>query len=223
MGGAVGREVRPAAQSLSLLRQRKEPKKGDPTGRVPCAALRGSLRCSGLGRRCGTRCAPAALRSNNRSESVHKAWACCAAQARPSPCASRHGQRGSREQHGPSLRSASKSGFQPKAERSDGPCVPPHPSVCAEARSGRGERVRRRTRTQRDLTRRSCLSGGPQARSEFCGAPRPRAPQLARSEAEGRRQQGRLSFAYFSLATQRKVGAPPGALPGQRAPLTPPP
>ncbi|MCB2024712.1 MAG: hypothetical protein KDG56_07990, partial [Ottowia sp.] len=25
---------------------------------------------------------------------------------------------------------------------------------------------------------------------------------------------GRLSFAYFSLATQRKVGAPPGAYPG---------
>ncbi len=34
------------------------------------------------------------LRSNNRSKSEHIAWACCAAHARPSHCASRHGQRG---------------------------------------------------------------------------------------------------------------------------------
>ncbi|HRW74212.1 MAG TPA: hypothetical protein P5093_17610, partial [Ottowia sp.] len=36
----------------------------------------------------------------------------------------------------------------------------------------------------------------------------------ARSEAQGHGQWGRLSFAYFSLAKQRKVGAPPGAHPG---------
>jgi len=36
------------------------------------------------------------------------------------------------------------------------------------------------------------------------------APQVARSEAEGRRQQGRLSFAYVSLAKQRNVGRLPG-------------
>ncbi|HRW71884.1 MAG TPA: hypothetical protein P5093_05760, partial [Ottowia sp.] len=38
----------------------------------------------------------------------------------------------------------------------------------------------------------------------------------ARSEAQGHGQWGRLSFAYLSLATQRKVGAPPGAPPGLR-------
>jgi hypothetical protein len=48
------------------------------------------------------------------------------------------------------------------------------------------------------------------ARSEFCGTPRARAPQVARSEAEGRRKQGRLSFGIFSLATQRKDARPPG-------------
>ncbi|HPK33495.1 MAG TPA: hypothetical protein PK510_13815, partial [Ottowia sp.] len=42
------------------------------------------------------------------------------------------------------------------------------------------------------------------------------ASQAARSEAKGHGQWGRLSFAYFSLATQRKVGAPPGAHPGLR-------
>ncbi|WP_367350944.1 hypothetical protein, partial [Ottowia sp.] len=34
--------------------------------------------------------------------------------------------------------------------------------------------------------------------------------------AKGHGKWGRLSFAYFSLATQRKVGAPPGAHPGLR-------
>jgi hypothetical protein len=53
---------------------------------------------------------------------------------------------------------------------------------------------------------------GPQLfeRSEFCGPRETRAPQGARSEAKGRRQWGRLSFAYVSLAKQRKVGRPPG-------------
>ena len=44
-----------------------------------------------------------------------------------------------------------------------------------------------------------------------------RAAQVARSEAKGRRQWGRLSFAYFSLATQRKVSRPPGRHPGKGA------
>ena len=41
-----------------------------------------------------------------------------------------------------------------------------------------------------------------------------RAPQVARSEAEGHAQWGRLSFAYFSLARQRKVSRLPGRHPG---------
>ena len=40
-----------------------------------------------------------------------------------------------------------------------------------------------------------------------------RAPQVARSEAEGRAQQGRLFFAYFLLAKQKKVSRPPGRIP----------
>ena len=44
-----------------------------------------------------------------------------------------------------------------------------------------------------------------------------RAPQVARSAAEGRRQQGRLLFAYFLLATQEKVSRPPGRDPACHA------
>ena len=66
-------------------------------------------------------------------------------------------------------------------------------SVCAEER--RARRIRAR----------ACLS-----RRRVCTRPRlGRAPQVARSEAKGRRHQGRLSFAYFSLAKQRKVSRPP--------------
>jgi len=46
------------------------------------------------------------------------------------------------------------------------------------ARRARGG-TRVGARVLRELTHRSCPSGAPQARSEFCGAPRGRAPQVA--------------------------------------------
>ena len=52
---------------------------------------------------------------------------------------------------------------------------------------------------------RSCLSEASSA-----DPLRSRAPQVARSEAKGRKQQGRLFFAYFLLAKQKKVSRPPG-------------
>ena len=68
-----------------------------------------------------------------------------------------------------------------QAERSDGPngCLLPTPSGCAWGAQGAGWRVCRRTYPLRQLTRRGCLNGAPQARSEFHGAPRTRAPQVA--------------------------------------------
>ena len=70
------------------------------------------------------------------------------------------------------------------------------PSGCAEERSV--SRIRAR----------SCLSEASSARPRET-----RAPQVARSEAEGRRQWGRLFFAYFLLAKQKKVSRPPGRVP----------
>jgi len=72
------------------------------------------------------------------------------------------------------------------AERSDGPyhgC----PSGRAEKRRARGG-LAPQDASLRDLTCRSCLSAAPQARSEFCGTPRARASQVARSEAKGHGQ-----------------------------------
>ena len=102
-----------------------------------------------------------------------------------------------------------------EAERSDGPYRFQFPSGCAEERSGRGERMHRRMHSHRDLTRRSCLNGAAKPHSELCGAPRPRAPQVARSEAEGRSQRGALLLPTF-LVRARKVGRPPGRNPGQQ-------
>ncbi|VTY38568.1 Uncharacterised protein [Xylophilus ampelinus] len=73
----------------------------------------------------------------------------------------------------------------------------PCPSVCAEERSGWREKGR------------ACLS-----EASLRGPRQPRAPQVARSEAEGRKQWGRLFFADFLLAKQKKVRPPPGGVPG---------
>ena len=78
------------------------------------------------------------------------------------------------------------------------------PSVCAEERSV--SRIRAR----------SCLSEASSARPRET-----RAPQVARSAAEGRRQWGCLFFAYFLLAKQKKVSPPPGGHPGPETQTTP--
>ena len=64
----------PAADLLSFASPKESrQRKGDPTCRVPCASLRGNLRCSVMGRRCGTHFAAAQRRSNNRSKLEHEA------------------------------------------------------------------------------------------------------------------------------------------------------
>ena len=116
-----------------------------------------------------------------------------------------------------------------KAERSDGPCGLHHPSGRAEKRRAWGGRGQRSMPVLRELTRCGCSSGVSAANKASSAAPpQARASQVARSEAEGHGQWGRLFFAYFLLAKQKKVGRPPGRTPGQRCiqrqqPLTPTP
>ena len=85
---------------FSLLRQRKVPKrKATPLG-VSLRFAAGNLRCS-RERRCRrTRCALAALRSDNCGKSDHEAWASFGAPARLTRCASRHVQRGGKSDSG---------------------------------------------------------------------------------------------------------------------------
>ncbi len=100
-----------------------------------------------------------------------------------------------------------------RAERSDGPCGLRvfNPLLAAPAAGCLRGGMRAPARMLRELTRRVCPNGAPQARSELRGAPRKRPDAgLPRSEAQGSQTEGRLSFAYFSLAKQRKVSRPPG-------------
>ena len=160
------------------------------------------LRRGGCGVRRGTRFAAAQRRSDNHGDSVHEARALRRAchpttappQAQPAGVGSRtskqpdihSGHRCAR----PSLRSAWRLRPRDGAERSAAKQWPVwmslgFPSGCAWGAQGAGWRVCRRTHALRELTHRSCLSGAPQARSEFCGAPRDRAPQVAPQRSEG--------------------------------------
>ena len=96
------------------------------------------------------------------------------------------------------------------------------PSGRAEKRSGWGGHGQRSMPMLRVLTCCGCLSEVSAVNEASSAAPpQTRASQVARSEAQGHGQWGRLFFAYFLLATQKKVGAPPGAYPGQPMHPTP--
>ena len=167
---------------------------------------------------CGTHCAPAALRSDNRSKSDHKG-VCPAAHARPALCASRHVQKGL-VGFGPSLRSARharRAAPAPLGGRAQQwPVFFSTPFWLRLRRGACGVGMRVAARMLRPLTRRGCPNEAAQQRSEFHGAPRKRPDAgLPRSAAQGSQTVGRLFFGDFLLAKQKKVTAPPGAHPGQ--------
>ena len=180
--------MRPAAHLPFFASSKKgRPKKDDPTVRVPSLRYgQPAMLVRGACRR--TRYAPAALRSNNCGKSDHEGWR-PAAPARPAPCASRHGQKGTRDTghrcaRPPTARALRAA--QRQAERSDGPCraVQP-PGAAPGAGCLRGGHARRSAHASwTDLPRLSERSAP--ARSEFCGTPRKRPdPGLPRSASEG--------------------------------------
>jgi hypothetical protein len=168
----------PAGDLLFFASPKKpKEKKGDPMVWVPCAALRGNLRCS----------AKAGSRSNSLSAQTI---------ASPDPLLP--------ALLGPARRVVGTDTGRPDARsasgRSPNPFPLPTPSACAEER--RSSRIRAS----------DCLSVASSSST-------PAGPSTAgcpRSASEGgRRQRGRLFFAYFLLAKQKKVSsrrATPGLL-----------
>jgi len=157
-------------------------------------ALRNSLRAG-------------ALRSNSRSESVDEG-VCPSAHARPAPCASRYGQKGTHGD-GPSLRSAPPAlrtaTTAPSAAMARVDSITLLDAPVAMPWWG-GVGVSKDTRTLRKLTRRGCPNAAPQARSEFHGAPRQGIDAgCPVAQRRGRRQPGRLLFGDFLLAAKRKL------------------
>ncbi len=171
-------------------------RKGDPTVCDPCATLRGNLRCSvqpGPGSN--------SLRSDNRpSLSV---WT----------SAPRRSQKGRGDRIGSGAGFGTGIGLRrgrakrvlasPHQHPNPNPNLFPHPLGWTE------ERRQKRIRARDCLSRRRV-----RARPRFC-----RAPQVARSEAQGPRLSGRLFFGDLLLATQKKVTcrrATPGLLANHR-------
>ena len=90
------------------------------------------------------------------------------------------------------------------------------PCGCACGGAVAGWRVRRSARASLTDSPR-LFERSASARSEFRGARRNRpAAGLPRSAAQGSQTWDRLFFGDFLLAKQKKVTAPPGALPGSR-------
>ena len=94
------------------------------------------------------------------------------------------------------------------AQRSNGPngCSLSKPLCMRRGAQWAGWHVCRRTHMHRGLARRSCLNVAPKARSEFCGAPRPRAPQVAPARSAGDADSGvALSLVTFFRRRERKL------------------
>ena len=175
---------RPGGRGTFLcFAKEKYPKERRPPVCDPFAERRGkpaSCRLRGAPQNSLRACA---LRSNNCGESVHEARAlrraCHPATAPPQaqPEGGWTAEQPTAEQpHGPLLRSAPSRGRKRHALRRPGRATrwpewmfAGFPSVRAEKRRAGGACVCRRTHALRALTHRSCSSGAPQARSEFCG------------------------------------------------------
>ena len=125
-----GRESPGVRVTFFRVAERKSPKKGRPCCLRPLRFATGQpgVLVHGVHRR--TRCAPAALRSNNCGESAHEARVSFGTRATPRPARPRRIQKGTRESDihtghrcaRPRLRSAWRLRPQDEAERSKGPC-----------------------------------------------------------------------------------------------------
>ena len=96
----------------------------------------------------------------------------------------------------------------------------PQPLCMRRGAQRAGWHVCRRTHMLRGLARRSCLNGAPKARSEFCDAPRSRAPQVAPARSAGDADSGvAFSLVAFFWRSKRKPlsrRATPGLRPETR-------
>ena len=204
---------------FSCVAKKRRQKKATP--------LSASLRCASGNLRCSR---PAGSRSNSLRFTALKQ---SRALIRWPLCSSAHTEGlGSRTTNIPSdhrcarhhLAGACASRCADRVERSDDPCgcwdvrlfgYPPPVAAPAAGRLRGGMGVV--APMLRELTRCGCLSGAATQRSEFRSAPRNRPDAgLPLRKAKGSQTWGRLFFAYFLLAKQKKVSRPPGRQPGSR-------
>ncbi len=175
-------------------------RKGDPQSATPALRSGAHLRRVGCGVRRGTRFALRAPLRQPRRVSSRSMGAATPMPPRNRPAAGAASRGGAAEHPNSQTALRAIAALGPAAAargacaREMGPSEamarvdvrsPGFPSGCARGAQGAGWRVCRRTHALRELTHRSCPSGAPQARSEFCGAPRDRAPQVAPERSAG--------------------------------------
>ena len=223
LAGRGGRDVRPAAHLLFFASPKKSrQKKGDPKSATPPLCSGADLRRRAGGVRGGTRCAPAALRSNIPRESDHEAAASYGAAATPPARRRRRSHRGESETGHRCARPRFSlplplgegwgEGIWGRAQRwPERVCYPLWPCRGAQG-VGRAWAAQHAQASCTDLLR--LFERSAQRAVSSAAPPHERAPQVARSEAKGHGQWGRLFFGSFLLAKQKKGTAPPGAHPG---------
>ena len=215
----VGAGSRPGGRGTFLcFAKEKYPKERRPCCLRPSASLRATWGARARGapwnslRACG-----ASFRQPRR---VRSRSGCVLRHTRhPAPCAPQAQPEGmgSQQPHGPSLRSAPSRGRKRLALRNLGRaqrwpvglfgCSVVSPIWLRLRRCGCGVSMRVEARMPRHLARRGCPSGARSAKRV------PRRTQQAhrrRFAPKGPQTVGRLFFAYFLLAKQKKVRRPPG-------------
>ncbi len=219
----AGAGSRPASDSLSFASPKEsKQRKGDPQSATPSRSEGADLRRGGCVVRRGTRFAAAQRRSDRRGESDHEARALrrachpetAPAQAQPEgvgcrtatrvfaaldPAWAAPGASGGAQREAPAPANWGRAKQWPE-------WMPASPSpLCAPRSAGRGAACAE-GHTLRGLTRCGCLSGAPQARSEFRSAPHARAPQVAPAHSAGDADSGvALSLVTFFRRRERKL------------------
>ena len=196
--------------SFSCAHKKSRQKKAPPSLR-PLRVATGQTCVTALAGCAAELTARCALRSDNRGESVDEARASCGARATPQAPRRRRSPRGFQAGH---RCARPRTGIRGQAQR--WPVLPLGPLwPCREAQGlGRAWAAQHAHASCTDLLRLSERSA--QRAASSAAPPRARASQAARSAAKGHGQWGRLSFAFFALATQKKEGALPGAHPGRQ-------
>ncbi len=227
-GSSAEAGSRPAASVFLLLRQKKGTKE-----KATLLSASPSLRC---GATWGARARGVPQNSLRAARSVQTTAASQSTKAcvlrhtpTPPPARPRRIQKGwrAKQPHGPSRCSAPSRGRKRHALRGRGRatrwpvwlfgCSAVHPLLAAPAAGRLRGGMRVGARMLRELTRRSCLNGAPQARSEFCGAPRNR-HDAGRPVAQrrGRRLGVAFLLGTFLWRSKEEVPRPPGRTPGLR-------
>ncbi len=213
------RVVAPAGDSLSFASPKEsKQRKGDPQSATPSLCEGANLRRGGCGVRRGTRFAlraplvqPRRVRARSMGASTPMLT--------PQPPRRRRSQQGGGQ---PNIQTATRaiaslgpiSRVQaPRAAQAGPSAAMARVDVrlavslldAPGARRARGG-MRAFARMLRERTHRSCSSAAPQARSEFCGAPRDRAPQVAPQRSEGvADSRVALSLVTFFRRDERKL------------------